>query len=249
MLVYKTNLGKLIHGDCLEIMSKGNSESIDLVLCDLPFGTTYQSWDKCIDFKLLWAQYRRIVKSNAAIVLYSSQPFTTLLINSAIDIFKYTWIWNKENPTNFPNAKIQPLKQHEEICVFYKEQCQYYPQKTLGKINHKQGKSKTNISEIRLIKDRVGDDLSGLKYPKSILNYPKHSSHCKFHPNQKPVELCEYLIKTYTNENDLVLDNCAGSGTTAIACENLNRRWICIEKEEKYFNIAKERIEQHIKIN
>lgn len=229
-------------GDCLELMKNIPDKSVDMILCDLPFGTTYQKWDSIIDFSKMWDNYKRIVKNNAAIVLFASQPFTTLLCASNLSDFKYVWIWDKTNPTNFPNAKRQPLKQHEEICVFYKEQCKYFPQMVPGKINHKQGNSKVNFSETRLIKDRVDDKLDGLKYPKSILNFPKHSSQCKYHPNEKPVALLEYLIKTYTNEGDLVLDNCAGSGSTLVAAKNLNIQFIGIEKEKEYYDICLERL-------
>lgn len=229
-------------GDCLDLMQNIPDKSIDMILCDLPFGTTYQKWDTIIDIKKMWTEYRRVSKTNAAIVLHASQPFTTLLCASNIEMFKYCWVWDKSNPTNFPNAKRQPLKQHEDICVFYNEQCKYNPIMTVGKPNHKQGNSTINFSETRLIKDRVEDDLSGLKYPKSILDFPKHSSQCKLHPNQKPTVLLEYLIKTYSDESDLILDNCAGSGSTLVAAKNLNRQFIGIEKESKYYNICLERI-------
>lgn len=230
------------HGDCLKLMKNIPDNSIDMILCDLPFGTTYQKWDTVIDIKQMWVEYLRITKFNSAIVLHASQPFTTLLCASNLEMFKYCWVWDKTNPTNFPNAKKQPLKQHEDICVFYKEQCKYHPIMVPGIPNHKQGSSKTNYSETRLIKNRVNDDLTGMKYPKSILNFPKHSSQCKLHPNQKPIDLLEYLIKTYSDEEDLILDNSAGSGSTLLAAKNLKRNYIGIEKDEKYFNITSNRL-------
>jgi site-specific DNA-methyltransferase (adenine-specific) len=233
----------LMLGDCLERMKEIPDGSVDMILCDLPYGTTYAKWDKVIPMDKLWGEYGRIVKSNGAIVLNASQPFTSLLICSKLDWFRTEWIWDKTNATNFANANKHPLKQHESVIVFGKTPTVYYPQKVQGKANHKQGNSKTNISETRLISSRVEDDLSGLKFPKTIMDFPKHSSQCGLHPTQKPVELCEYLIKTYSLEGETVLDNTMGSGTTGLACKNLNRSFIGIEMDEKYFEIAKQRIE------
>lgn len=232
----------LYNGDCLEVMKEIPTGSVDMILCDLPYGTTYASWDSVIPSKQLWASYKRLIKKNGAIVLFGVQPFSSYLITSNPEMFKYQWVWNKVNGSNFANANRQPLKCHEDILVFYEGQCLYNPQKTVGKPNHVQGSSKKNVSETRLISDRVGDDLSGLKHPKSIQTFSKHSSQCGLHPTQKPVDLCEYLIKTYTNEGEWVLDNTMGSGTTGVACVNTSRNFIGIEKDEKYFEIAKERI-------
>lgn len=233
---------KLILGDCLDILPSIDSGSIDCIICDLPYGTTYANWDSIIDLGRLWEQYKRVIRGNGAIVLTSNQPFTTKLIQSNFEWFRYEWIWNKENASNFANAKKQPLKQHENVLIFSKSQPPYYPVKYMGKKNHRQGKSTSNTSETRLISKRVEDDLSGMKYPKSILNFPKHSSQCGFHPTQKPIELIEYLINTYTKEGEVVLDNAMGSGTTGAACARLNRKFIGIERDEKYYKIALDRI-------
>lgn len=220
--------------------------SLDLILCDLPYSTTYAEWDRLIPFEPLWEQYRRIAKDDAAIVLTANQPFTSALVMSQPKLFRCEWVWDKTNASNFANAKRQPLKQHETVLVFSKKGTRYFPQMTKGKPNHIQGKSKVNQSDTRLIKDRVADDLSGLKYPKTILNFPKHSSQVGLHPTQKPIALFEYLIRTYSREGEVVLDNCIGSGTTAIAAINTKRRWIGIEKDPAYYEVAKSRIEQHI---
>ncbi|MCK9458422.1 MAG: site-specific DNA-methyltransferase [Proteobacteria bacterium] len=238
----KVEPNSLILGDCLEVMRLIPDNSVHAVICDLPYGTTYCKWDSVIPLDKLWEQYKRIIIGNGAFVFTASQPFTTILIQSNMDWFKYEWIWNKENPTNFANAKHQPLKQHENIVVFSKGKSPYYPIKIPGKPNHKQGASKKNVSETRLISERVEDDLSGMKYPKSILYCPKHSSQCKYHPTEKPVALMEYLIYTYTKDFEVVLDNTAGSGSTLVACADTGRQFIGIEKEEKYFNIACERL-------
>lgn len=238
----------LHHGDCIDLMKEIEDASIDLILTDLPYGTTYCKWDAVIPFKPLWEQYLRIAKSDTAIVLTSSQPFTSALVMSQPDLFRCEWIWNKEHAANFANAKRQPLKQHESVLVFSKKASRYYPQMVRGKANHIQGKSTSNKSDTRLISKRVEDDLSGLKYPKSILNFPKHSSQVGLHPTQKPLSLMEYLIRSYSLPGDTVLDNCIGSGTTAIAAINLDRQWIGMEKDEKYFEVAKNRIAQHRRI-
>lgn len=238
-------MNKLYFGDCLEIMSTIPNKSINAVLVDLPYGTTYADWDSIIPMDKLWEQYKRLIVDNAPLIFTSNQPFTTKLIQSNMEWFKYEWIWDKENASNFANAKKQPLKQHENIIVFSSGQPPYYPVKTPGKINHKQGKSTKNLSETRLISKRVEDDLSGMKYPKSILYFPKHSSQCGLHPTQKPLDLIEYLIKTYTKEGDVILDNCCGSGTLAVAADNLNRKWICIENNKKYFETSLKRINEN----
>jgi site-specific DNA-methyltransferase (adenine-specific) len=225
-------------------MKQIDDKSVDLILCDLPYGTTACKWDTIIPFDKLWKQYERIIKENGSIILTASQPFTSALVMSNPKLFKCEWIWDKRNPTNFCMANKQPLKYHESVLVFYKSQPTYNPQKWSGKKNHKQGNSKTNFAETRGQINRVDDDLSGLKFPKSIIEFSKHSSQCGLHPTQKPVALFEYLIKTYTNEGDLVLDNCIGSGTTAIACINTKRNFIGIELLEEYCKIANERIEK-----
>jgi site-specific DNA-methyltransferase (adenine-specific) len=231
-------------GDCIEIMRELETGSVDMVLCDLPFGTTYAEWDKTISMRSLWDAWARIVKGNGAIVLHASQPFTSALVSSNPGMFRCEWIWNKENAANFANANKQPLKQHESVLVFGKGQTPYYPIKTQGAANHKQGNAmKSAQREGFLISNRAKDDQSGLKHPKTILNFPRHSSQCKFHPNEKPVPLLEYLVKTYTLENDTVLDSTMGSGSTGVACVNTGRNFVGIEQDPTYFGTAKMRVE------
>lgn len=237
---------KLMLGDCLVRMKEIPDGSVDMVLCDLPYGTTYAKWDKIIPMDKLWSEYGRVMRPGGAIVLNASQPFTSLLICSKLEWFRTEWIWNKTNATNFANANKHPLKQHESVVVFGVTPTRYFPQKVQGKPNHVQGKSTSNSSETRLINSRVKDDLSGLKFPKTILDFPKHSSQCGLHPTQKPVELCEYLIKTYSLEGETVLDNTMGSGTTGVACVRTKRKFIGIEQEEKYFNISSNRITEEV---
>lgn len=236
---------KLLNGDCLELMSKIPDKSIDMILCDLPYGTTKNSWDKIIPFESLWEHYERIVKDNGAIVLFAQPPFDKQLACSNLKLFRYEWIWQKTKATGFMNAKKMPLKIHENILVFYKKLPTYNPQgiKTGVKINT--GRSRKG-NDRNYGKTGCGDPdyiQTTCNYPKDIITFSNPSNKGHLHPNQKPVELLEYLIKTYTNEDELVLDNCMGSGSTGVACINTNRNFIGIELDEKYFNIAKERIE------
>jgi site-specific DNA-methyltransferase (adenine-specific) len=230
----KTDKYKLYKGDCLELMKDIPDKSIDMILCDLPYGTTWSKWDSIIDFKKLWEEYNRICKG--AIVLFSSQPFTTKLINSNIKNFKYTWYWIKNIKGNYLNAKRQPLRQLEEINVFDKHN--YYPQgiKKVNKISKRGSSAKTTMQNYsnEWVQENEG-------YPSNILYFDLDKE--KFHPTQKPIDLLQYLIKTYTNEGETVLDNCMGSGSTGVACLNTNRKFIGMEKEDKYFNIATERVE------
>jgi len=239
--------GRFYNEDCFDAMKEIPNGVIDMVLCDLPYGTTYAKWDSLLPLDKLWDEYFRICKNNAAIVLTASQPFTSQLVMSKPEWFRHEWIWNKINPTNFANANRGPLKQHESILVFSKEQVNYYPQKIQGKPNHSRGnRGKDYTSELNNINpDKSIDDKSGLKFPKSIIDRPKHSSEHKIHPTQKPIDLFEYFIKTYTSENEIILDNTAGSGTTAIAAINTNRKWVCIEKDKEYYDKAMERIANH----
>ena len=237
-------LNKIYNEDCLEGMKKIPDKSVDMILCDLPYGTTANKWDSIIPLEPLWEQYERVIKDNGAIVLTASQPFTTKLINSNIKNFKYTWVWEKSRFANQMLAKKQPLKIHEDICVFYKKQVNYNPQ-GLIEVNKttKQGKK---------ISDNNGGGLRKTSYKQTHTNYPrtilKYKSEGKtIHPTQKPVALFEYLIKTYTNENETVLDNCMGSGTTAIACINTNRNYIGFELDEEYYKASIERINKHMK--
>ena len=230
---------ELIQGDCLEKMKDIPDRSIDMILCDLPYGTTACKWDTIIPFEPLWEQYKRIIKDNGAIVLTASQPFTSALVMSNIKMFKYCWVWNKAKAANYVNAKKQPLKIHEDIAVFCKGN-NYNPQKTIGKFRKKGGYT---VNREVAVAQNPTVSFNDTYYPKSILNFSvAGNKDSTLHPTQKPVALFEYLIKTYTNEGDLVLDNCMGSGTTGAACVNLNRDFIGIEKDENYFKIAEQRI-------
>ena len=231
-------LNRIYNEDCLEGMKRIPDKSIDMILCDLPYGTTACKWDTIIPFEPLWEQYERVIKDNGAIVLTASQPFTTMLINSNIKLFKYCWVWEKEQGVNFLMAKKQPLKVHEDICVFYKKQCIYNPQMTMG-IPYISGKG--DSGEVTGKVKKIQTKNTGTRYPKSIIRFNRERG---LHPTQKPVSLFEYLIKTYTNEGDLVLDNCMGSGTTAIACINTNRNFIGFELDKHYCEIANERIQK-----
>lgn len=235
---------ELYNGDCLEIMKGIPDKSIDMILCDLPYGTTKNKWDTIIEFDDLWEQYKRIIKDNGAIVLFAQGMFTADLMNSNRKMWKYNLVWNKVLTSGFLNANRMPLRSHEDICVFYKKQPLYTPQKTKGKLNHSKGKSKpttnNNYGEFEFIDNR--EKLGDMKHPKSILTFQKPHPSTMVHPTQKPTELLEMLIKSFTKEGDIVLDNCMGSGSTGVACINTNRRFIGIEKEFDYFEIAKHRI-------
>ena len=237
---------KLLHGDCLELMKNVESKSVDMILCDLPYGCTARNkWDTIIPFEPLWAQYKRIIKDNGAIVLFASGMFTAELMISNQSMWRYNLIWEKTQPTGFLNAKKMPLRSHEDICVFYNKLPTYNPQKSTGhqrkvsKAEHKIGcKHTTDYGEHGLT---TYDSTE--RYPKSVWKFAKDVQKMALHPTQKPIALLEELIKTYTNEGDLVLDNCMGSGSTGVAALNLNRNFIGMELDENYFNIAKARIE------
>ena len=240
------DVNKIICGDCLVEMPKIPDKSIDMILCDLPYGTTACSWDTIIPFEPLWEQYERITKDNGAIVLTASQPFTSALVMSNVKMFKYEWVWKKERPTNPLLCKKQPPKYHENILVFYKSQPVFNPTKVSrkkeNKRNNKPRKYKDNTKvDSKKYGEMVLSGSNDLIYGSNILEIPMQRG---LHPTQKPVALFEYLIKTYTNESDLVLDNCAGSGTTGVACKLLNRNFILIEKEKNYCQIARERLKQ-----
>jgi site-specific DNA-methyltransferase (adenine-specific) len=247
---------KIYHGDCLEVMKRIKDKSIDMILCDLPYGLTQCKWDSEINLDQLWKHYNRIIKDSGAIVLTASQPFTTKLIMSNIEKFKYEIIWYKSKPSNFMNAKKQILKQHENILVFYKKQCTYSPQKTFNNkamnTRYFSGGYQANDRSVNPNKVmKVIKQNSTERYPISVIKINDVIGNSKEkksgeHPTQKPVALFEYLIKTYTNELDTVLDNCIGSGTTAIAAINCNCNFIGIEKEIKYVEIARKRIQDHI---
>ena len=232
---------KLIQGDCLELMKKIPDKSIDLILCDLPYGVTACDWDNQLNFEKLWEQYNRITKENAPVILFSSMPFTVDVINSNRKNFKYCWYWIKNQGTNFFHAKRMPIRKVEEICVFNSKI--YYPQITDGHIPTNSAKGCSNGNIYYGDNKRNYEGGSTKRYPTNILEFKCVDNYHRLHPNEKPVELLEYLIKTYTNEGDLVLDNCMGSGSTGVACLNTGRSFIGIELDEGYFNIAKERIE------
>ena len=234
----------LLQGDCLELLASIPDGSVDMILCDLPYGTTACKWDTVIPFEPLWEQYRRVAKKNAAIVLTASQPFTTALISSNLKEFRYCWVWEKQQPTGFLDARRKPMKAHEDICVFYQASATYNPQ----------GLVAVQVKNSR--KNKAGNGVYGAvgaenymqkegNFPRSVLKVGR-VTHGQVHPTQKPVALMEYLIRTYTNEGETVLDNCMGSGTTGVACMNTNRNFIGIEKDETYFKIAEQRINKSI---
>lgn len=254
------NMDGLYNGDCLKLMKDIPSKSIDMILCDLPYGTTKCKWDIIIPFEPLWEQYNRIIKDNGAIVLFGSEPFSSYLRISNIKNYKYDWKWDKVTGTGHLCAKFQPMQQIEDIVIFCKNKTVYNPQlillndeeykRKISKITKR--KSYKSNSELTSSKNELSifdRDLDKYKYkqPSNLLTYSKYMQECnnvkRVHPTQKTVALLEYLIKTYTNENDIVLDNCMGSGSTGVACINTNRKFIGIEKDENYFNIAKERIQ------
>ena len=237
----------LRQGDCLELMKDIPDKSIDMILCDLPYGTTQNKWDSVIPLDELWREYKRIIKDNGVIVLTSQGIFTAKLILSNEKWFKYKWVWEKSKATNFLNAKKQPLRKHEDICVFYNKQPKYNPQMTEGEPYDK-GIRKNQLTGSYGEFNPVHVKSEGKRYPTDVVYFKTAESEGKvYHSTQKPVELLEYLIKTYTIEGELVLDNCMGSGSTGVACLNTNRKFIGIELDENYFNIAKERIENHNK--
>lgn len=229
----------LMHGDCLELMKDIPDNSIDMVLTDPPYGTTACKWDTVIDFELMWLELKRITKDNGAICLFSQMPFSAVLVSSNLKMFKYNWVWQKPQGTGHLNAKIYPMKDHEDIQVFCKKPHKYYPQFTEGKpYKCKSGGGSENYNK----QISVVTESKGKRYPKTTLNF--QSAKSKLHPTQKPIALLEYLIKTYTLENETVLDFTMGSGSTGVACKNLNRKFIGIEMDDKYFEIAKERINE-----
>jgi site-specific DNA-methyltransferase (adenine-specific) len=237
-------INKIHQGDCLEIMKHIPDKSVDMILCDLPYGITACKWDTIIPFEPLWEQYKRMIKDNGTIVLTASQPFTSKLVMSNLKMFKYEWIWEKEKPTNFFQLKRRVGNFTENILIFYTSQPTFNPQMVeyKGKPIKNKPKGKHNSIITGKNKEVYPYQDNGLRYPSNILRINREKLGSYLHPTQKPVALFEYLIKTYTNEGDLVLDNCIGSGTTAIACINTKRNFIGIELEPKYVEIANERI-------
>lgn len=237
---------KLWQGNCLELMKNIPSKSVDMVLCDLPYGTTRNKWDTVIPFAPLWNDYDRIIKDNGAIVLFGSGLFSADLMESNRKMWRYNLIWEKTQPTGFLNANRMPLRNHEDILVFYKKLPTYNPQKTQGherKVSSAKHKEKCRKTE-NYGKYNLSSYDSTERFPCSVVRFPKDIQTSALHPTQKPVALLEYLIKTYTNEGDVVLDNCMGSGSTGVACVNTNRSFIGIELDENYFKIAETRIRQ-----
>ena len=240
---------ELFQGDCLELMKDIPDGSIDMILCDLPYGTTACKWDTIIPFEPLWEQYNRIIKDNGAIVLFGAEPFSSAVRSSNFNMYKYDWKWIKEGVTGFQTVKTQPLRKYEDIMIFSKgtiasgspRNMKYNPQ-GLVEINKtkKVGKKPKYIGE-RPNQDRKEYVAKYTNYPVNLLEFSRDKD--KFHPTQKPVALLEYLINTYTNEGDVVLDNCMGSGSTGVGCINTNRKFIGIELDEKYFEIARNRIQ------
>jgi DNA modification methylase len=239
----------IYHGDCLEIMQSIDAESVDMILCDLPYGSTRNRWDILIPLIPLWQQYKRIIKNNGVIALTGQGMFSAKLMVSNEDWYKYTLVWEKDNVTGHLNAKKQPLRKHEDVLIFYQKQPTYNPQFTLGtpyQYSHYQYETNsTNYGDQKGVGQIKND---GKRYPTSIIKIGKVSPKKEkiLHPTQKPVELFEWLIKTYTIPGDIVLDSCIGSGTTAIAAINTGRSFIGIEKEKKYADLANQRIHDHI---
>lgn len=252
-------LNRIYQMDCLEGMKLIPDKSIDMILCDLPYGTTACSWDSIIPIDKLWEQYERIIKDIGCIALFGSEPFSSYLRTSNIKLYKYDWIWEKGRASGFVHAKNKPLKAHENISIFSKgttvhksqskRRMHYEPimtegkpytkkitQANTGQLNHEP--SESNLNFVGTVNEN-----EGIRYPRSVLKYSMHNVG-NIHPTQKPVELCEYFIKTYTKENDIVLDNCMGSGTTAVAATINNRKWIGFETESKYVQLANKRLEK-----
>ena len=239
-------LNTIYNEDCLEGMKRIPDKSIDMILCDLPYGTTACKWDEVIPFEPLWEQYERVIKDNGAVVLTASQPFTSNLLMSNPKLFRYEWIWEKSMAANFMHLKRQPAKRHENILVFYKKQPTYNPQMESGEPYTDSRKSRKQengtYGKIDIKPETIVN--KGTRYPKSVIEF-SNSNNKNVHPTQKPVKLFEYLIKTYTNKGETVLDNCMGSGTTAIACLNTDRQYIGFELDEDYYNVAQDRIKNH----
>jgi len=238
---------KIICGDAIDEMSKLPDKSIDMILCDLPYGTTQCKWDTVIPFDSLWEQYRRIIKDKGVIVLTASQPFTSNLVMSNPKLFRYSLVWEKSKSTGYLNSKKMPMRSHEDILVFYKSLPIYNPQMVDGKPYDK-GKAHRPTEVYREQKGEIHvKNDSGQRYPRSVQYFKTAESEgVVYHPTQKPISLMEWLIKTYTNEGDIVLDNCIGSGTTAIACIRTNRKYIGIDIDESYINITTERISNEL---
>ena len=241
-------MASIKQGDCLELMKEIPDKSVDMVLCDLPYQETGNKWDKFVNLEQLFNEYRRIIKDDGCIALNGTFKFGTHLMNIAPDLYKYEWVWEKDNGTNAPNVNLQPFRVHEYIFIFGKGRVtngnripmKYYPQKTEGK-PYKQKSGRMSENWKGGLNNIITDNKDGLRHPKTIQKFNRDRG---YHPTQKPVALLEYLIKTYTNEGDTVLDNCMGSGSTGVACVNTNRNFIGYELNEKYFEIAEKRLNE-----
>jgi site-specific DNA-methyltransferase (adenine-specific) len=233
-------LNKVYLGDCLEVMNNIDDNSIDFICCDLPYGMTAPKWDEHIDMVELWKQWNRIIKKDGTIALFASQPFTTKLISSNEDDFRYCWYWIKNQATNFFHAKRMPTRKVEEICIFKKGK--YNPQITDGHIPTNSAKGCSNGKAYFGTNKRDYKGGKTTRFPNNVLEFKCVDNYSRLHSSEKPVDLLEYLIKTYTYENEIVLDNCAGSGSIGVACQNTNRNFILIEKEKEYYNIIKNRL-------
>lgn len=242
-------LNTIYNEDCLEGMKRIPGKSVDMILCDLPYGTTACKWDTIIPFEPLWEQYERIIKDDGAIVLTAVQPFTSALVMSKPDLFSHSWVWKKTKATNYVQARKKPMKYHEDIVVFAKKQHIYNPQMRKGFIPYKKVQRENYDKDGAVFKDtrEYGSvsESSGERFPSTVVEF-SNPNNKSIHPTQKPVALFEYLIKTYTNEGETVLDNCIGSGTTAIAAINTNRNFIGFELDESYYELANKRIEDRL---
>ena len=236
---------KIICGNCFDILPQIPDDSVDLLFVDLPYGTTQASWDSILPLDKLWEQYNRIVKKNGAMLFTASQPFTTTLIASNINNYKYSWIWEKSKATNYLNAKKQPLRAYEEVVVFYRKQPTYNPQMTIGEAYNKG--TALRLTDVYGSQKAVEVKSDGLRYPRNVLYFKTAESEGEvIHPTQKPVALIEYMIKTYTEEGAVILDNTAGSFSTAIAAQNTGRKWICIEQDREMCEKALKRFEKDL---
>ncbi len=236
---------KIHLGDCLNLMPSIPSKSVDMILCDLPYGTTACEWDSIIDMTRLWHEYERVIKDNGAIVLTANAKFTFTLYNSNPKIFRYRWIWYKRGTAGYQLKSFKPFATFEDILIFYKAKPTYNPQMRNGQ-PYKRANPKGEVRIININNQSTSSD--GERYPEDVIKIDSVNVGAfgkSEHPTQKPIALFEYLIKTYTNENELVLDNCSGSGTTAVACMNTNRRFICIERDETYHRKSLERLANH----
>lgn len=232
-------------GDCLKLMNNVPDKSVDLILCDLPYGNTRHKWDNIIPFDEMWKQYNRIIKDNGAIVLFGTEPFSSHLRMSNLKMYRYDWIWMKSRATLFQWSHKRPMNKHELISVFYKHLPTYNPQMEKGKPYIRKGNHRKASGFFRTDINGHDNINKGTRFPTTLLNFPNSNAH-RFHPTEKPLNILNYLVKTYTNEGDLVLDNCMGSGSTGVSCVQTNRRFVGFELDDKYFNIAKDRINKEL---